>query len=273
MDPGEGGRRLRLATGITTVVAERGEPDGAPPVLLLHSWAASRRSFAALLPLLGPRLHAVAADLRGHGDADKPPSGYDVGTLAGDVVALLDALEVPRAVLVGASSGGYVAQQVAVSAPDRVAGLVLAGAPRDLRGRPPFAGRLEQLRDPVDPAWVRRFLAGFTDLDRLPSWYVDLMVDDALRLPAPVWLATLDGLVSSTPPTDVGVITAPALVVSGGRDQLLGREQTAALLSALPGAEWVEYPDAGHLVLEEDPAQLAADVASFVAALADDPGR
>src|SRR5215211_8291514 len=127
MVPGEGDRRLRLATGITTVVTERGAPDGEPPVLLLHSWAASRRSFAALLPLLGPRLHAMAADLRGHGDADKPPAGYDVGTLATDVVALLDALGVPRAVLVGASSGGYVAQQVAVSAPDRVAGMVLAG--------------------------------------------------------------------------------------------------------------------------------------------------
>ena len=273
MGPGEGDRRLRLATGITTVVTERGERDGAPPVLLLHSWAASRRSFAALLPLLSRRMRTVAVDLRGHGDADKPPSGYDVGTLAADVVALLDALDVPRAVLVGASSGGYVAQQVAVSAPDRVAGLVLAGAPRDLRGRPPFAAQLEQLGDPVDPAWVRRFLAGFTDLERLPSWYVDLMVDDALRLPAPVWLATLDGLTASPPPTDVGVITAPVLVISGGRDHLLGREQTAALVGAVPGAEWIEYPDAGHLVLEEDPAQLAGDVAAFVAALADEHDR
>jgi pimeloyl-ACP methyl ester carboxylesterase len=269
MAPGAGDRRLRLATGISTVVTERGEPDGAPPVLLLHSWAASRRSFAALLPLLGPRRRALAADLRGHGDADKPLSGYDVGTLAADAVALLDALEIPRAVLVGASSGGYVAQQVAVSAAGRVAGLVLAGAPRDLRGRPPFTGQLEELGDPVDPGWVRRFLAGLTDLERLPSWYVDLMVDDALRLPAPVWLATLDGLTSSPPPTEVGVITAPVLVISGGRDGLLGREQTAALVAAIPGAEWLEYPDAGHLVLEEDPAQLAADVASFVADLGD----
>jgi pimeloyl-ACP methyl ester carboxylesterase len=269
MAPGAGDRRLRLATGISTVVTERGEPDAAPPVLLLHSWAASRRSFAALLPLLGPRRHVLAADLRGHGDADKPPSGYDVGTLAADVVALLDALEIPCAVLVGASSGGYVAQQVALSAPRRVAGLVLAGAPRDLRGRLPFADQLEQLGDPVDPGWVRRFLAGLTDLERLPSWYVDLMVDDALRLPAPIWLATLDGLTSSPPPTEVGVITAPVLVISGGRDGLLGREQTAALVAAIPGAEWLEYPDAGHLVLEEDPAQLAADVASFVADLGD----
>jgi rifampin ADP-ribosylating transferase len=267
MEVGEGDRRLRLATGITTVVHERGEDHGAPPVLLLHSWASSRRSFAALLPLLGPSVRAVAADLRGHGDADKPPTGYDLGALAGDVVALLDALELPRAVLVGASSGGYVAQQVAIDAGDRVAGLVLAGAPRDLGGRPPFADELERLSDPVDPAWVRRFLAGFTDLDRLPSWYVELMVEDALRLPAGIWLATLDGLNTSPPPTEAGLVTAPTLVVSGGRDDLLGRDQTAALVAAIPGAEWIEYPDAGHLVLEEEPATLAADVRSFVTTL------
>jgi pimeloyl-ACP methyl ester carboxylesterase len=265
MQPSVGGRRLRLSTGLATTVSDQG--NGALPVLLLHAWVASRRSFAVLLPLLSPRMRAVAVDLRGHGDADKPPAGYDLGTLAADVVATLDALEIPRAVLVGASSGGYVAQQVAVSAPHRVAGLVLAGAPRDLRGRPAFADELERIGDPVDPAWVRTFTAGFTDLDRLPSWYVDLMVDDALRLPASIWLAAFEGLTTSPPPTDIGLIHAPTLVVSGGRDALLGREQTAALVAAIPGAQWAEYPDAGHLVLEEQPAELAADVVAFMAGL------
>lgn len=265
MAPGHRDLRLRLATGITTVVRERASTHRNPPVVLLHSWAASRRSFAVLQPLLSPQFHTLAPDLRGHGDADKPPTGYDLATLAGDVVALLDAVEVPRAVLLGASSGGYVAQQVAVSAADRVAGLVLAGVPRDLGGRPPFADEVERLSDPVDRAWVRRFQAGLTDLDRLPPWYVELMVDDALRLPAAVWLATLQGLIASPPPTEVGPITAPTLVISGGRDALLPRGETAALVGAIRGAEWIEYPGVGHLVLEEEPAQLAADAAAFLA--------
>jgi pimeloyl-ACP methyl ester carboxylesterase len=273
MESGTGRRLLRLATGVTTAVSEQGDRNGSPPVLLLHSWTGSRRSFAALLPLLSRQARTVAVDLRGHGDADKPPTGYDLGSLGADVVAVLDALEVHRAVLVGASSGGYVAQQVAVGAPDRVAGLVLAGAPRDLRGRPPFADELARISDPVDPGWVRTFTAGFTDLERLPAWYVDLMVEDALRLPAPVWLATFRGLNTSLPPTDLGVITAPTLVISGGRDGLLGREQTAELVSAIPGAEWIEYPDTGHLVLEEQPARLAADVTSFLAELPEEDVR
>jgi rifampin ADP-ribosylating transferase len=264
MEASVGGRRLHLSTGLTTTVSDAG--DGAPPVLLLHAWAGSRRSFAAVLPLLSRRVRVITVDLRGHGDADKPSTGYDLLTLAADVVATLDAVEIPRAVLVGASSGGYLAQQVAVSAPHRVAGLVLAGAPRDLRGRPPFADDLERISDPVDPDWVRTFTAGFTDLDRLPTWYVDLMVDDALRLPASIWLAALRGLNSATPPTDVGVIDAPTLVISGARDGLVG-EQTAALVAAIPGAQWIEYEDTGHLVLEEQPARLATDVLAFLAGL------
>lgn len=266
MEPAAAGRRLRLATGISTSVTEAGPPDARPPVLLLHGWTGSRRSFAALLPLLPPRFRVVAPDLRGHGDADKPATGYDLPALAADVVALLDALGIGRTVLVGASSGGYVAQQVAVTCPDRVAGLVLVGAPHDLRATPPFADELALISDPVDPGWARRFTAGFTDLDQLPAWYADLMVEDSLRLPAEIWRATFEGLASSTPPTDGRIITAPTLVVSGGRDELLGARQTAALIDAIPGAEWIEYPAAGHLVLEEQPAQLAADVAAFVAA-------
>lgn len=262
MAPGE--QRIRLRTGLATAVTEQGEPGRHPSLLLLHAWTGSRRSFARMLPLLPSTMHAVAVDLRGHGDADKLPTGYDVETLAADVTAVLDALELRRAVLVGASSGGYVAQQVAVSEPDRLAGLVLAGSPRDLRARPPFADALERMPDPLDPAWVREFTANFTDLDRLPSWYGDLLVEDALRVPAPLWWAAYVGLNRSRPPTDAGEITVPTLVISGGRDGLLGREQTAELVSRVPGARWIEYPDTGHLVLEEQPGRLAADVAAFV---------
>ena len=267
METVDGGRLLHLSTGITTAVTEQGDPSREPLLLLLHAWAGSRRSFARLLPLLPSSLHTAAIDLRGHGDADKPPTGYDLATLARDVVASLDALEVRRAVLVGASSGGYVAQQVAVTEPDRVAGLVLAGSPRDLRGRPPFADALEQMPDPADPIWVRTFTASFTDLARLPPWYVDLMVEDGLRLPTAIWWAAFLGLHESRPPTDLGTISAPTVVISGAQDGLLGRGQAAELVAAVPGARLLEYAHTGHLVLEEQPARLAADTVSFVRAL------
>jgi pimeloyl-ACP methyl ester carboxylesterase len=86
------------------------------------------------MPLLPPTIHAVALDQRGHGAADKPADGYTLPELADDVVAFLDAVGLTSAVLLGRSSGGYLAQQVAVRAPNRVTGLVLVGSPRSLRG-------------------------------------------------------------------------------------------------------------------------------------------
>jgi rifampin ADP-ribosylating transferase len=66
-------------------------------------------------------------DQRGHGDAGKPATGYDLESLGADIEAFMDAIGLSSAVLVGSSSGGYVAQQVAVHSPARVAGLVLVG--------------------------------------------------------------------------------------------------------------------------------------------------
>jgi pimeloyl-ACP methyl ester carboxylesterase len=257
------GERLRLATGLSTAVTRTGDPDGRPAVLLLHSWATSRHEFARLQPLLPPSVPAVAVDLRGHGDADRPPSGYGVDVLAADVVAVLDAIGWRRAVLVGSSSGGYVAQQVAVDAADRVAGLVLAGSPHDLRGRAPFADEIDGLGDPVDPGWVRAFTTSFAEAD-VPDRYVDLVVADALRMPAATWRATLAGLSGSPPPTGTGRISAPTLIVSGARDTVLTTGQTRALVAALPGAQWVEYADAGHVVLWDRPERLAADIRRFL---------
>jgi pimeloyl-ACP methyl ester carboxylesterase len=134
-------RQVVLATGVGLPYISAGPTAGAPPVVLLHAWGESWRSFDRLLPLLPDTIHAVAMDLRGHGDADKPAAGYSLTEVAADVAAFMDAVGIPSAVLLGSSSGGYVAQQVAITSPHRVAGLVLVGSPRSLQGRPSFAAR------------------------------------------------------------------------------------------------------------------------------------
>ena len=232
--------------------------------MLLHAWGESWRSFDRLLPLLPGTIYAVAMDLRGHGDADKPATGYCQAEVAADVAAFMDAVGVSSAVLLGSSSGGYVAQQVAITRPHRVAGLVLVGSPRSLQGRPPFAGEVDQLTDPVDAAWVRKFLAWFPRFHEVPEWYIDGRVRDGVRMPAYVWRETLAGLVTARPPTDTATITAPALIVCGARDQLLTREDQQALAAAIPASRLIVYPDTGHLVLWEQPERVAADLTAFV---------
>ena len=266
MDPQPRARRIALATGVSVPYVSAG-PVAAAPVVLLHAWGESRRSFDRLLPLLPRTIHAVAMDLRGHGDADKPAAGYSLAEVAADVAAFMDAAGVPSAVLLGSSSGGYIAQQVAVTSPHRVTGLVLVGSPRSLQGRPPFADEVDQLTDPVDAAWVRKFLTWFPRFHQVPPWYIDGRVQDGARMPSHVWREALAGLVSARPPTDVATITAPTLIVWGARDELLTSEHQQSLAAAIPASRLIVYEDTGHLVLWEQPERVASDLTAFVASL------
>jgi rifampin ADP-ribosylating transferase len=258
-------RNLSLRTGITVPCLIRGSAD-AKPLLLLHAWAESRRSFDLLLPgLAGFRVYAP--DLRGQGEADKPEDGYSLAEQAEDAAAILDALGVRTAYVLGSSSGGYVAQQLAAAHPGRVAGLVLVGSPLSLRGRPAFADEVDLLADPIDEDWVRASLSWFTLYRPVPGWYLEDRVRDGVRMPAHAWTKILAGLTSATPPTETGSIQAPTLIIYGGRDDLLPLQDQEILAERIPGAVLKVYPDAGHLVLWEHPERVAADAAAFLDAL------
>jgi rifampin ADP-ribosylating transferase len=197
-------------------------------------------------------------DQRGHGGADRPLGGYDLATQAADVVAFMDSVGVQSAVLLGSSSGGYVAQAVALAAPTRVTGLVLVGAPRSLAGRPSFADDVEQLTDPVDPGWVR------DSLTEVPDWYVDDRVRDGALVPARVWRDAFTGLITAPVPTEVGSIRARTLIIWGARDNLLPRTEQVALHDAIPDSTLVTYEGTGHLVLWEQPERIADDLCRFL---------
>jgi pimeloyl-ACP methyl ester carboxylesterase len=216
--------QVRLGTGVKVTYVTRGEGSGVP-VLFLHAWGESSGSFDPLTSALPPTIHALAMDQRGHGDSDKPARGYTLTDYAGDATAFLDAMGLPAAVLVGSSSGGYVAQQVAISSPERVRGLVLIGAPRSLRGRPAFADDVDRLTDPIDRAWVEASLAWFPRFHDVPEEYIRARVDDGVRMPARVWRQALAGLTEAPTPTEVGAIHAQTLIIWGERDELLPRAE------------------------------------------------
>ncbi len=137
------------ANGIRFHIAEADGADaGGPLVLLLHGfpefWWSWRHQMVALADG-GARV--VAVDLRGYGDTDKPPRGYDGWTLAGDVAGLVRALGAPRAVVVGHDWGGLIAWAVAALHPRLISGLGLISAPhpvalrRAVRSQPLGQGR------------------------------------------------------------------------------------------------------------------------------------
>lgn len=128
--PGPWTHRDVSANGIRVHIAEAGS---GPLVLMLHGfpefWWAWRRQLTALS---GAGYRAVAVDLRGYGDSDKPPRGYDGWTLAGDVAGLIKALGEPRAHLVGHAWGGMIAWTVAALHPRLVRSVTAVAAPHPL---------------------------------------------------------------------------------------------------------------------------------------------
>lgn len=255
-----------LRTGVNVRYVEQGRPDGVP-LLLLHAWGESRHTFSRLMPRLDAALHVFAFDQRGHRDAGKPATGYGLADFSEDVTAFLDAVGVGSAVLLGSSSGGYVAQQVALDHPDRVRGLILVGAPRSLAGRAPFADEVDALVDPIDREWVEASLRWFNFVQPVPSAYLDDRVEDGVRMPARVWRDALAGLSAAVPPTEAGTITAPALVIHGGRDILLPVTEAEQLAARISRSRLLVYEDAAHLVLWEHPDRIAHDVTEWIAGL------
>lgn len=123
-------RRVALATGIMMNVVEAGSPDGVP-VILLHGFPESHRTWARLAPLLGDRFRLVMPDLRGFGDSDRPQdvAAYATDTLIADLFALADALGIGRFALVGHDWGGAVAWAAALRGDPRIERLAIVNSP------------------------------------------------------------------------------------------------------------------------------------------------
>jgi non-heme chloroperoxidase len=256
-----------LANALELPYVRQGDESGLP-VVLLHAYADSWRSFELVLPHLPRSIRAAAVTQRGHGEADKPASGYAVTDFADDLVAFLDALGVERAVLVASSSAGFTAQRFAMDNPGRTLGLVLIGVPWSLgdAAESDLAKDVFALSDPVDPAFVREFVAS-TVFGQLSPVFLEELVGESLKVPARVWKATLEGLLEAVPAAASGTIAAPTLIVWGDRDNFVLREDQERLTAAISNSRLVVYEGVGHAVHWEQPERVAADIEAFLEVL------
>jgi non-heme chloroperoxidase len=244
---------------------EQGDATGVP-VVMLHGVTDSWRSFEPILPHLPDGIRAIAVTLRGHGDAPKPASGYRIADLAGDVVALMDELEIERAIVVGHSMGSWVARQIAIDHPDRVLGLVLAGAFRpSLVGDPEAAAAMKELADVPDPVpdEVARVFQESTLASPIAPELLDTFVAESLKLPPQAWRELFLGFAELDQPDGAEELAMPALLVWGDRDAFIPREVQDELLATLPDVRLNVYEGVGHALHWERPKRFAADVAAF----------
>ena len=136
---------------------------GGVPIVFVHSFAGSKSHWAGQLAEFRKTRRAVALDLRGHGQSERPAGGdYAIESLATDIAAVADGLDLHRFVLVGHSLGGAASIAYAAAHPERVAALVLVGAPTRM---PPaqarqIIGALQADYDKVMLEFVNELLAG-----------------------------------------------------------------------------------------------------------------
>jgi len=196
-------------------------------VVLIHGFATNaeenwrRLGWYGAFERRGARV--VAIELRGHGRSDKPqdPRSYSVEAMAGDIVAMMDHLDIGRADVMGYSLGARLAARVATTQPDRVANLILGGVgSRWLHPRPVEPGAMtmaQAMRSSDSTAINDPMLRGFRQ-------FADNQGEDALAL-----AACSEGLAASATPLDLDAIRAPTLIVAGGRDEIAGAPDDLAL--------------------------------------------
>jgi non-heme chloroperoxidase len=261
-------RSVGLPGRVTLPYVEQGDPSGIP-VVFLHAIADSWRSFELVLPALPESIHAYALTQRGHGDASRPARGFHSRDFAADLAAFMDALHLEAAVVVGGSSGGFIARRFAMDHPERTLGLVLLGSPATLRDKPGvlemWKSTISKLTDPISPDLVREFAEG-TLTRPVPQAFLETIVQENLKVPARVWIATFEGLLEDDSLGELDKIKAPTLVVWGDQDAILPQSDQETL-AAITGSRLLVYPGAGHAFYWEDPGRVASDLAAFIAGL------
>ena len=234
------------------------------PLVLLHAFPLDARMWDGVRERLPADREVLAPHLPGFGGRELPRTGPDLAVFAADVVATLDHAGIDRAVLCGVSMGGYVVMELLRRAPERLAGIVLADTKAGADPQPARDNRervattlleertprvlLEELLPKVLGATTRGQRPGVVEAVRAIVGSVD--VEGA---------AWAQRAMAARPDSSEDLVAArvPALVVVGAEDELSPPADAQAMAQALPDAELVVIPQAGHLAAVEDPGSFA----------------
>jgi pimeloyl-ACP methyl ester carboxylesterase len=221
-------------------IAPAGEGSGC--VLLVHGFATNRTENWRRLGWYGSferkGWRIVALDLRGHGMSDKPhdAAAYARADMAGDIIALMDHLALPRVDLMGYSMGSHLSAAVALAQPERIANLILGGVgARMLAAAAAPAGSmtLPEAMRAEDPATIAdATLRGFRQ-------FAENQGEDRQAL-----AACAEGRGEPMTADDLGRLAMPTLIVAGSLDEIAGDPR--ALADAIAGARAVSLPACDH---------------------------
>ena len=284
MSPGEPCRIGEIALHDGLVMRFRDYAGGEAvraPLLCLHGLTRNSSDFAEFAGRYSPRFRVIAPDFRGRGssDYDPQPARYNPLTYAGDVVQLLDALNIDQAIFVGTSLGGLVTMVMTAIAPGRIAASILNDVGPELSQE-----GLERImayvgKDSHFQSWDEAAQAIAENQGGLPAGHDWLAMARRLcreeggeiRYDYDMAIAVPFTLGGPTPKVDMWPMFAalaekPLLVVRGENSDLLSAEAADKMKVAVPSARFVEVRGAGHAPTLTEPDALEA-IDAFLARL------
>lgn len=257
-------RNVEVETGVRLAVSVSGALDK-PAIVFSNSLATSYGMWDEVVERLAPDACLVRYDARGHGRSDAPENGYTIETLGKDVLAVLDALEIPRAVICGVSLGGLTAMWLAIHAPDRVSGLVLANTAANFPPETMWRDRAATARSSGVTSFVQ------------PS--IERWVTPEYRGAHEQRVAELAAMIIGTSPAgyagccevlavtnllpELPRVSCPVRVIAGRHDPSTPPVRAAEIADAIPQADLVTI-DAAHISCVEAPDAFAESVRDFL---------
>ncbi len=204
------------------------------PLVLLHGFGGCADTWSDFVPALSARYQLIIPDLRGHGASTNPSGTFTMRDSASDLLALLDALKLPRVRAMGISAGGMTLTHAATREPARFEALVLIGSTTHFpaQAREIMAGVGEGLPPPVQEMFLACASRGQPQVDELVQQFHGFKDSyDDMSFTAP----------------HLGTITARTLVVHGDRDEFFPVQIAADLYAAIPGAALWVVPEGDHV--------------------------
>ena len=256
-----------------------------PPLLLVHGWPETWYAWRLLMPALARDFEVIAVDQRGIGLSDKPAGGYDTGTLAGDMVALMDALGHQRFAVVGHDTGFAISYALAADHPDRVDRVALAEIPGPPGVAPPpplfvpsaLNDRLWHIPFNRVEKLPEQLIEGNEDVyfgyefaiqgGKLPAEVIDYyvgMLSEPDVLPGSLgFYRAFDTTVEQNQRRKTQPLPMPVLAIGG--EQSYGAHVGEAMTLVADDVQSVVIPGTGHWVAEDAPEEMRAALTSFLA--------
>jgi 3-oxoadipate enol-lactonase len=251
------------------------EHGAGEPLVLVPGFGTGLWIWYRQIPSLAEHFRVIAFDPRGVARSDKPDEPMSMRGYADDVAALLEALNVERAHVLGASFGGFVAQEFALAEPKRTRGLVLCctsfGGPRHCPPAPETLRAIastkglnteERVRENLLLAFSHAFVAEHADeVERV----IALRAEN--EVPEYAYLRQLQAAMAFNAEERVANIKAPTLVITGDADVIVPRENSSNLAAKIPGAKLRVIEGGSHTFFIERPEEFNSAVIEFIKSL------